>query len=818
MTGSWNGTTYNGDATNDIATGTSAANSMFGREGDDALDGGDGDDAIDGGVGSDNLQGGAGADRLWDYSSIPPGFSGVIGHDTIRGGDGDDHINFWSPDTGDVAMGGAGHDTLEVRFNYSGLVHTHAISFVLGNAPSVIQVDGVNTVAVSQIEDMLFVANDGNDFITGADGADTIAGQGGNDAINGMGGDDWLDGGKGVQDIEGGKGTDTASFDLSDVADSLNIVSGRTISLGAWGSIRNVETLSSFATGTGDDTIKIDQAAGVSIRTNWGNDKVVLTGAGGDGVQAGDGDDFVNTGDGSDGVDPGAGADIVYLGAGDDDCDYYLTGSRLSIGADKVYGEDGNDAIYLAAGADLLDGGVGNDTLYGGREGDTALGGDGNDQIQGEGGADRLDGGEGADVIGADYDYNFSTTTVDNDRLAGGGGNDILSGGLGRDLLDGGLGDDTLQFSAVGSSGLIDFGLDEILGGDGIDILGVYGPFGTSTEAYKVGIGPDVILKIDGRAAAHAVSMERLYFTTQNAGDHVITGGELNDTIVMGSGDSYVKALGGDDSILTGGGSDTILAGAGVDAVTGQIGGADDIDLGSKNDSLLLYDYNAGADLTGGVFGAVYDGGAGTDKLELQLQQAGVTFDGQTVRYNGASICTLLNFETIKFNGSTGGATFNGSAGGDYVGLNTGDNAVNGLGGNDTITTGAGADTLNGGDGDDRITGGGGADQLTGAAGADTFVYSALSQSGGAAIDRIADFGAGDRIDLSLIDADAAIFGDQAFHLGGGGGHAGDIVVTYDAGNNRTVVNLYVNADATIDGVIWLTGDHSGLTLGDFVP
>jgi hypothetical protein len=86
-----------------------------------------------------------------------------------------------------------------------------------------------------------------------------------------------------------------------------------------------------------------------------------------------------------------------------------------------------------------------------------------------------------------------------------------------------------------------------------------------------------------------------------------------------------------------------------------------------------------------------------------------------------------------------------------------------------------------------------------------------------AAPDLITDFAAGDRIDLHLIDADTATAGDQAFHLGATVGHTGDIVVgAYDIVNDRTAVSLYVNADATVDALMWLTGDHSGLVSGDF--
>jgi Ca2+-binding RTX toxin-like protein len=816
MTGSWIGTTYIGDDSNDVATGTDVANTMIGNKGDDNLNGAGGDDALDGGVGSDDLFGGAGNDRLWDFSGAPFGFTGLIGHDTLRGGDGDDHVNVWSPDTGDVANGGAGFDTLEVRFNYNGAVADKVVSFVLGRAPSVVQYDGINTVAVSQIENMLFVSGEGNDFITGGEFNDTIAGQGGNDFLDGGDGDDVLEGGKGIQDIQGGRGFDRASFDLSDVGDALAINSGRNISLGAWGWVRNVEWLYEVFTGGGNDQIRIDQADGASIYSGSGADRITLLGLGGDHVESGQGDDRIDTGDGADFVDPGYGADVIHLGAGDDQCDYTETGTRSSPENDRAYGEDGDDRIYLSAGADLLDGGLGDDVLYGGQGGDIAGGGDGNDDIEGEGGADRLDGGAGDDVIGADYDYWTGEPWIDNDRVTGGDGNDTLQGGTGRDVIDGGAGDDKITLAFEDSSGNLDTARDEALAGDGVDLLEIYGD---ASATFKVVLGPDMMIKADGKSIAHAVSFERLFYTAYNSsGDHVITAGEMNDSIATGAGDSVLRALGGADTLYAGAGSDTVLAGDGADGMTGFIGGADHYDLGRQNDTLVLYDYLSQADLAAGGGGALYKGGAGKDTIELWLTSVtGVTFDGQDIRYNGTVIGTVTGFETIKFNGTTAPGGYNGSAAADYINLMSGDNVANGNGGADTIVAASGADTLNGGAGDDRITGGGGADRLSGGADADTFIYTALSQSAGAAIDLITDFAAGDKIDLSAIDADTVLFGNQAFHLGGGGGHAGDIVVTYDSANHRTVVDLYVNNDATVDGTIWLSGNHAGLAIGDFV-
>lgn len=97
---------------------------------------------------------------------------------------------------------------------------------------------------------------------------------------------------------------------------------------------------------------------------------------------------------------------------------------------------------------------------------------------------------------------------------------------------------------------------------------------------------------------------------------------------------------------------------------------------------------------------------------------------------------------------------------------------VYGDGGNDTLRGGADKDVFYGGAGDDKLYGGTGKDVLAGNAGvdklyggadADTFVYSRLSDSTRPAMDMIMDFARGDVINLSAIDANAAVAGNQKF-------------------------------------------------------
>lgn len=118
------------------------------------------------------------------------------------------------------------------------------------------------------------------------------------------------------------------------------------------------------------------------------------------------------------------------------------------------------------------------------------------------------------------------------------------------------------------------------------------------------------------------------------------------------------------------------------------------------------------------------------------------------------------------------------------------------------IWGGAGDDVIVGGAGADVIVGGEGKDRLTGGAGNDLFVFADLNDSGATfgAADRIVDFAAGDQIDLSGIDSNAAVAGDQAFAFIGDAafsGVAGELRLVADRGN--TVIYADVDGDMTAD-------------------
>ena len=92
---------------------------------------------------------------------------------------------------------------------------------------------------------------------------------------------------------------------------------------------------------------------------------------------------------------------------------------------------------------------------------------------------------------------------------------------------------------------------------------------------------------------------------------------------------------------------------------------------------------------------------------------------------------------------------------------------LSGLAGNDTLDGALGDDVLNGGVGNDLLIGSAGKDKLTGGAGADTFKFASANESTFWNMDTITDFkrAQGDKIDLSAIDSNANVTGDQGFKL-----------------------------------------------------
>jgi Ca2+-binding RTX toxin-like protein len=238
--------------------------------------------------------------------------------------------------------------------------------------------------------------------------------------------------------------------------------------------------------------------------------------------------------------------------------------------------------------------------------------------------------------------------------------------------------------------------------------------------------------------------------------------------------------------------------------------------------------------LIGGGGADVLDGSADSDKMtggkgndiynvdafaDVVTEAAG---EGNDTILSTVSIAALAsNVENIELVFSAPNATGNTLA--NAITGNGFNNGLKGLDGDDTLSGGGGNDALDGGAGSDLIRGGAGRDILShDASGSAVFDYDALIDStldaGGR--DLISVFAAGDKIDVSAIDANELLPKNQAFTFVGASAFtgAGQLrAVQFDfigTSNDRTILLANVDGDATaemqidIKGLVAITEDN----------
>lgn len=204
---------------------------------------------------------------------------------------------------------------------------------------------------------------------------------------------------------------------------------------------------------------------------------------------------------------------------------------------------------------------------------------------------------------------------------------------------------------------------------------------------------------------------------------------------------------------------------------------------------------------TGLIIGAL-DLGAGNDVVN--------TYNGRIVGTQGMESSLGTGDDIYKGSNIYADEVFGGS----------GNDTIYGYGGNDGLDGGSGNDRLYGGAGNDFLDGNLGKDILNGGLGADTFSFAAALQTPvGAGRDIISDFthAQGDKIDVSSIDANTRIAGNQAFlFIGSAAFHhkAGELHYVVQTG--KTIVEGDTNGDAKADFQIELTG-FKALVQGDFI-
>ena len=813
--GDGNDKAYGGDG-NDTVSGGAGDDTLYGEAGNDNLSGDAGNDVIDGGVGDDLLSGGDGVDALTGGAGNDRLLGGA-GNDTLQGGDGNDTIS--GDDGNDVLSGGAGADTMNGGSGNNEL-----------NGG-----DGNDILQAGDDGDRIF-GDAGDDTINGGAGYDQLYGGGGNDTINGGADTDFIFGGAGDDILNGGDGVDFASYaySIESVTVDLRVKAAQDTGEG-FDAIRNIEGI--FG-GYGNDLL-IGNDIENQIYGGIGNDKIY----GYDGIDylSGDqGDDILNGGAGNDTLDGADGLDIASYAEVTTDLTIDLSlktpqdtgsaGSDTLISIEGIIGGSGNDTLKGDAGANVLDGGTGNDTL---------LGGAGDDILIGGVGSNRLDGGDGLDMASyasltraLEVDLsNFSgtiTTALGKDTLIsiegliGGSGNDILKAGVTATYLDGGAGDDFLGGSAYA---------DTLIGGTGDDRIAA----GGGDDRLEGGTGDDTLL---GQAGDDAIG--------GGAGRDFIDGGDGTDTLNGGEGNDWFNGGNGNDVINADAGNDTIYGDAGNDLIDGGDGN-DEIYGGDGNDTITGRE---GDDrISGGAGNDILDGGDGNDTISGNDGDDGINgrdgddnlygFAGNDQIIGGSGNDTLLGMEgddaldgqfgndyLVGGSGNDdlyGGAdndTLDGGDGNDFLDGQTGDDELTGGAGNDGLSGGLGNDQLWGGDGDDRLDGndgndnmigGRGQDRLEGDAGADAFLFIALTDSTVSAPDSIADFNwaDGDYIDLSRIDANSAVAGDQAFSfVNSFTKQAGQATLTYDTQSDTSTFRADVDGDGVADFALQIYGRH----------
>ncbi|MGZ8305473.1 MAG: M10 family metallopeptidase C-terminal domain-containing protein [Allosphingosinicella sp.] len=156
--------------------------------------------------------------------------------------------------------------------------------------------------------------------------------------------------------------------------------------------------------------------------------------------------------------------------------------------------------------------------------------------------------------------------------------------------------------------------------------------------------------------------------------------------------------------------------------------------------------------------------------------------------------------------GNEVGNVLTGNAGNDTISGLAGDDTLNGGLGSDSLNGGLGSDRLNGGDGVDILVGGDGVDFFSGGAGNDIFIgeinaTKVGSKDGPMSLDVVLDFATGDILDLSGIDANTLVAGDQAFTLvnGAKAKNAGELAIRTFGNMNAAESALGMELDG-VDG------------------
>ena len=476
-----------------------------------------------------------------------------------------------------------------------------------------------------------------------------------------------------------------------------------------------------------------------------------------------------------------------------------------------------NNILTGNTGANSLDGGAGADTLIGGLGNDTYTVDNIGDVV-----TETSTLSTEIDSVNSSITYtlgaNVENLTLTGTAALNGTGNalnNILTGNAGANSLDGGAGADTL----IGGLGNDTYTVDNT--GDVVtetstlstEIDGV-----NSSITYTLGANLEN-LTLTGTDALNGTGNALNNILTGNAGANSLEGGAGADTLIGGLGnDTYTVDNTGD--VVT----ETSTLSTEIDSVNSFI----TYTLGTNLENLtltgtvaingtgnelanILVGNSAANTLNGGAGDDTLNGGAGADTLIGGLGNDTYKVD------NTGDVVTETSTLSTEIDSVYSSVSYTLSANVENLTL-TGTAALNGTGNElDNILTGNdGNNTLIGGLGNDILIGGAGKDTLTGGAGNDIFKFISLMDLGLGNKDRdvITDFFSGqDKIDLSAIDANINLLGDQALTLISTRFNAPG-QISYNAG----IISINTNNDSAAEYEIQLTGViPTSLAVSDFM-
>lgn len=764
-----------GNALDNTITGGTGADSLYGGDGNDTLNGGAGDDALHGGAGNDTLNGGDGNDVI----------EGGDGNDTIDVGGGFNTIVYRQPGFGNDTINSfdasGGSVTNQDKIDLSGLGITAANfsqrvfeSTVGGNNNTLltireggsnsailgtIRVNGVNNASMDQSDFILaptvINGTSGNNTLNGTAADDVINGLGGNDTINGLAGNDRIDGGTGNDTVNGGSGDDTIHWTAP---------AGGS---GGW------DVIDGGSEGIDGDTFVITGNASYEIfRFYPAEDALsVIPGL----VLRGAATEIVVT---RTLVVGGVETTTEVIAELSEIEEIVINGSPASgagtAGGDRYelignFAEQGEETSLRTSTITIV-GSEGDDTVD-----ISALASAHRIVFKTKGGNDTIIGTlRPQDVV----ELEDGKTIADYTRSANVDGSTTISSGthsvtffstgsgpqFGKPGNDNGGGghnghpqDDEHEDEDEDED-------DDDIGHDGDDD-GDNASCGTDDE--------------DGDDDDHAPVSGSVAAITGTAGADALVGTAQGETIMGLAGNDVVFGHGGDDDILGGGGRDMLYGDGGADRI---LGGDDDdyINGGAGNDTVfggngndwIVAEQGDGNDT---YYGDDMVGGTGNDTLDMSAITANITVDLGNGMMNRGSVSS------------------------DQTGT-------------DTIW---GIENFVGGTGHDTITASKAVNVIDGGGGNDVFRFLSADHADG---DTIMDFQPGDKIDLSFMDANGCVSGNQSFAIVSDGfSGRGQLMVSHEIrdGEEYTVVEGNTTGGNDADFRLSIKGSHE-LTAGDF--